>query len=85
MPDHINIKEPGYSDFWNNRLRILKLEAEIKNLEAERDKYRSDLEAIFTRIGRGDEVWLYPEGGGGRIEIIRKPEATILPQTEKGS
>lgn len=78
MADHINIHCPDYGDRWATRLHILKLEAEIKNLQAERDQYRNDLEAIFTRIERGDEVWLYPSKGE-RVSVIRKPDAPQSP------
>lgn len=63
MPDHINISNPdGGERHWDHRLQVAKLEAELKVTQAERDHYRSNLEALHTRIGRGDEVWLNIDG-----------------------
>lgn len=75
MADHVNINEPSWDRRWEDRLRVMKLEAEVKNLSDERDSYRRDLEAIFTRIGRGDHAELHFTDGQC-VRIIAEPPAT---------
>lgn len=72
VADHINIANPDNDrGHWQHRLHVAKLEAELKVAYAERDHYRDNLEALHTRIGRGDEVWL--QIGGEKIIVAAAP------------
>lgn len=73
MADHINIADPNpRGDYWGSRLFIAKLEAELKCAQAERDHYRDNLDAVFTRIARGDVAHLHYRDGSV-IRIMAEP------------
>lgn len=76
MADHVNISDPdGYPDEWRHRLAVAKLEAELKVTQLERDHYRRELDAVFTRISRGDDAELhYRDGKVIRIAAAPLPE-----------
>lgn len=70
MADHINIHHPGNID---NRMRAAIETAELKARVSVLERYlmgaQSDLDAIFTRIARGEVVELhYPDG---RVIVVR--------------
>lgn len=65
--DHINVMHPDRysldSDIFRDRLTIRKLQVELENVTQFHAAVSRNLEAIFTRIGRGDPVELhYPDG-----------------------
>lgn len=75
-PDHINIQHPDYrgvhSDQYRDRLEVRRLKAELEQLNLYHDAVCRDLEAIFTRIGRGEKSELhYPDG---RVFVIEGKE-----------
>lgn len=79
MPDHINISNPDRDvRYWEHRLEVAVLETRIRVLESERNHYRDQLEAIHTRIGRGDDCWL--QINGEKVVISRIIE-TAEPAT----
>jgi hypothetical protein len=64
MPDHINIHHPdGRAMSRQKAVTIAELRAKISTLETYLDSAESDLEAIFTRIKRGDAVELHMPNG----------------------
>lgn len=76
MPDHINIQHPDYrgveSDIYRARLEIEKLRVELKQLRMYHDAVCGDLEAIFTRVSRGDAAELHcPDG---RVFVVTGKE-----------
>lgn len=74
MADHINIASPDYEDLhWRHRLEVAKLEAELSVVRMERDHWRNNLEAIHTRIARGDEFWLSIDGERVVVARVREP------------
>jgi len=82
MADHSNINEPTYRarEDWAARVEVEKLKLALQWTEKERDHYRSNLEAIFNRIGRGDHVDLYfDDGTHVRLE---RPTPTTPPDGE---
>lgn len=63
MADHNNIRSPRDRMDLEERLQRERLEAELTVLREAYDDLRGDLDAIFTRIGRGDQVDLqFPDG-----------------------
>lgn len=76
MPDHINIHMPRTRDVLQDAIGRAQLEAEMKVLRTNYDKMAGDLEAIFTRIGRGDQVELhFPDGNVVPITRARPRKA----------
>ncbi|MGR9441639.1 hypothetical protein [Rhizobium leguminosarum] len=64
MPDHINIHHPdNRAKYRRERLAIEELRAKVTTLENFLLDAEGDLEAIFTRIERGDEVELHMPSG----------------------
>lgn len=68
MPaDHVNIQPPQSfeieGDRYRTRLEIDKLILELKQMRLFYDALRGNLEAIFTRIGRGDPAELHYDDG----------------------
>ncbi len=64
MPDHINIHHPdSRAKYRRERLAIEELRAKVSTLESFLFDAEADLEAIFTRIERGDEVELNMPSG----------------------
>lgn len=64
MPDHINIHHPdGRAERRQKAVTIAELRAKITTLETYLDSAENDLEAIFTRIERGDAVELHMTSG----------------------
>ncbi|OWV67896.1 hypothetical protein ATY76_13275 [Rhizobium sp. R339] len=64
MPDHININHPdNRAKYRYEMLEIVQLRARVQTLENFLLNAESDLEAIFTRIERGDEVELHMQSG----------------------
>ncbi|MBB3297841.1 MULTISPECIES: hypothetical protein [unclassified Rhizobium] len=64
MPDHINIHHPdSRAKYRRERLLIEELRAKVSTLESFLIDAEGDLEAIFTRIERGDEVELHMPSG----------------------
>lgn len=76
MADHINISERSQrgSD-WATIVQIEKLKVEVLWAEKRAEAMIRDLEAIFTRIGRGDTVQLHYENGTV-IEVSATPSDT---------
>lgn len=63
MADHINISWPRQLWEMEDRVAKAKLEAEMRVLQTAYEAMASNLDAIFTRIARGDQVELhYPDG-----------------------
>jgi hypothetical protein len=74
MADHINISEPDqYGQVYGLRKRVAMLEAELAFVSQWKDALIADLDALFTRIGRGEECILYYRNGE-TITIIPKPK-----------
>jgi hypothetical protein len=64
MPDHINIHHPdSRAKYRRERLAIEELRAKVSTLESFLLDAEGDLEAIFTRIERGDQVELNMPSG----------------------
>ncbi|ANM12102.1 hypothetical protein [Rhizobium sp. N324] len=64
MPDHVNIHHPDRrAERREKAVTIAELRAKISTLETYLDSAERDLEAIFTRIERGDEVELHMQSG----------------------
>ncbi|AID18367.1 hypothetical protein PPF1_54 [Rhizobium phage vB_RleM_PPF1] len=64
MPDHINIHHPdSRAKYRHEMLEIVQLRARVSTLESFLLNAEGDLEAIFTRIERGDEVELHMQSG----------------------
>lgn len=64
MPDHININHPDGRARWRSEmLEIAQLRAKVQTLENSLLSVEGDLDAIFTRIERGDEVELHMPSG----------------------
>ena len=63
MADHINIRHPNerHRD-WQHLKQVALLKTELEIAEKRILQLDGDLDAIFTRIKRGDPVWLC--GGG---------------------
>ncbi|MBX5112735.1 hypothetical protein [Rhizobium lentis] len=75
MPDHININHPDSRARWREKtLEIVQLRAKITMLENCLLDIEGDLEAIFTRIERGDEVELHMQSGA--VFVITGKERT---------
>lgn len=73
MADHINIRPPRDLFEMEDRMAKARLEAEMKVLQAAYEKVCADLDSIFTRIARGDQVELhYPDGQVVLITRARK-------------
>lgn len=75
MADHINISEIArFDSSWETRLAFDKLKAELAIMTQRFEQAQSHLDAIFTRIARGDEVKLYYTRGGvvrvGRLDPL---------------
>lgn len=71
MGDHINISDPTSSITrmgWEHRLEKSILLTKLEQAERERDHWRDQIAAIFTRIRCGDDVWL-TDDEGGRIVV----------------
>ena len=63
MADHINIAAPKKRHELEDRLWRERMQTELKVLQEAYDKLASDMDSIFTRIGRGEQVELrYPDG-----------------------
>lgn len=66
MPDHINISDPTsiYNRMaWEHRLERETTKAALSHAQMERDHWRDNLEAIFTRARAGKEFWLTDDQG----------------------
>lgn len=73
MADHINISAPRKRYEMQDEIARAHMEAEMKLLQARYDGMASDLDAIFTRIARGEQVELhYPDGTVVPITKARK-------------
>ena len=73
MADHINIVEPSKRERqWCHMLTTEKLKTEITVANSRIMSLEGDLDAIFTRIKRGETVKLYYDDGS-MIEIAAKP------------
>lgn len=65
MADHINIHHPDGREVRRRiAIEIAELQARIKVLNNDVLDMESDLNSIFTRIERGDEVELHMQHGG---------------------
>lgn len=63
MADHINISAPRRRHEMRDDIARAQMEAEMKLLKDGYDDMAGDLDAIFTRIARGEQVELhYPDG-----------------------
>jgi len=70
VADHINIRAPRDLFEMEDRFQKARLEAEMKVLQTAYETVRADLDSIFTRIGRGEQVELhYPDG---KVVLITK-------------
>lgn len=68
MADHVNITQVEWFDErWDARLAYEKLAAELSIMTARFRDAQSNLDAIFTRIARGDDVELHYRNG----DVIR--------------
>jgi hypothetical protein len=77
MPDHINIHPPRRRDELEDRLKFERVQVELTVLREAYDELRGDMDSIFTRIGRREQVELhYPDG---EIVLITRAK----PRTEK--
>lgn len=64
MPDHINIQHPERGERYEREaLKIAELKTKIAVMETALARSRDDLEAIFTRIERGDPCELHMMNG----------------------
>jgi hypothetical protein len=73
MADHININEPGRFDReLDHQIAAAKAQVDLTFANKRADALARDLDAIFTRIGRGDEVELH-YADGRRIVIFAPP------------
>lgn len=63
MADHINIAAPRKRYELEERLQREQMQTEIRVLQEAYDSLASDMDAIFTRIARGEQAELhYPDG-----------------------
>lgn len=63
MADHINISAPRRRHELQERITAQQMKAEMEILRNAYDDMASDLDSIFTRIARGEQVELhYPDG-----------------------
>jgi hypothetical protein len=68
MADYINISEIDRFDTrWDERVAFDKIKVELDIMTKRFEQAESHLSAIFTRIGRGDEVQLHYRDG----EVVR--------------
>lgn len=59
MPDHINIRHPDERErAWRHMKDVALLKTELDIAGKRIMELEADLESIFTRIKRGDAVWL---------------------------
>jgi len=66
MPDHINISDPTsvYNRLsWEHRLERETAKAALAHAQMERDHWRDNLEAVFTRARKGQSFWLTDDKG----------------------
>lgn len=64
MPDYINIHHPDRGERYEREaLKIAELKTKISVMETALTQARGDLEAIFTRIARGDPCELHMMNG----------------------
>ena len=80
MADHVNISDPtdyGNRMSWEHRLEMEIMRVRLEAAQKERDHWKTNLEAVFTRIRRGDEVWIY-DTDGSRI-IVRAEPLPVAP------
>ncbi|ODT87038.1 hypothetical protein [Phenylobacterium sp. SCN 70-31] len=64
MADHINISQiDRFDSEWNSRLEFNKLKAELDIMTQRFKQAQSNLDAIFTRIARGEDVELHYSNG----------------------
>lgn len=77
MNDHVNIQHPdSYRRMVEEKSEIEALKVRIKILEQANAGLSSNLDAIFNRIARGDQVELhYPDGSVVLITKARKRNA----------
>lgn len=76
MADHINIHAPQKRYDLQDELARAHMEAEMTVLRNRYDKMADDLDAIFTRIARGEQVELhYPDGTMVPITRARRRNA----------
>lgn len=70
MADHINIRHPDEAERgWRHMEMVKLLETKLEIANQRIEALEKDLDAIFTRARRGDEVWLYK----GDLKIVVKP------------
>ncbi|MGO8093173.1 hypothetical protein [Rhizobium leguminosarum] len=75
MPDHFKINHPdSRAKYRHEMLEIVQLRARVSTLESFLLNAEGDLEAIFTRIERGNEVELHMQSGA--IFVITGKERT---------
>ena len=80
MASHINIQQiERFDTNWDWALADLKAKAELEIMTKRFEQAASQLDAIFTRIARGDEVELHYRDGS----VIRVG-ATPSPNHESG-
>lgn len=73
MADHINIVEPSKRERqWEHMVAVEKLKAELSISGQRVLSLESDLDAIFTRIKRGETAKLY-YADGTMIEVAALP------------
>jgi hypothetical protein len=73
MADHINISQiDRFDSRWDDRLAYEKLKVELDIMTKRFEQAQSNLDAIFSRVARGDEVELHYRDGAvvriGRLE-----------------
>lgn len=73
MADHCNINEARQFDRdWDVMVQDAKLKLELEWANKRIQHLVSNLDAIFTRIGRGDTAYLY-YSNGNVVEIMAVP------------
>lgn len=69
MADHINISAPRDRDALRDRIEKAQMKAELETLRIHYDSMVENLDSIFTRIARGEQVELH------------YPDRTVIPIT----
>jgi len=74
MADHVNIIQiERFDQHWDDRLAHDKIKAELEIMTMRFQQAQSNLDAIFTRIRRGDDVELHYRNGDV-IRVVRAPD-----------
>ena len=81
MADHINITHPDDNERgWRHMEQVTLLKAQLDIANKRIVTLESDLDSIFTRAQRGDEIWLCR----GDAKIIVRPVASNTDDAAEG-